>query len=127
MKQRKLERDQRLDRRLPIPCQMVSNEETTPITQTPIERRLEQTILEDAARYAKRLGMDRRLFLRTSGGMACAFLALNKLFGDFYDVDEAEVYEPAATREKLPKGMFILDSQTHFCQDGMKTNLRGMS
>src|SRR5215510_12472892 len=125
---RKSDRDDSLDRRLPIPCQMVSNEETTPIAQTEVEAKVEQTILADAARYAKKLGIDRRTFLRTAGGMACAFLALNKVFGyPFYDVDETEVFEPAATAEKLPKGIFIIDSQNHFCQDGMKTDLRSES
>src|SRR5438128_1616290 len=116
----KARRDAALDRRSPIPCQMISNEEISPVAQTEVERRLEQTILDDAERYSKRIGIDRRTFLRTSGGMACAFLALNKVFGRFYDVDEAEVFDPAATAEKLPKGTFIIDSQTHFCQEGMK-------
>lgn len=124
---RKLHRDDLLDRRLPIPCQMVSNEETTPLPQTRIEQQIEQAILDDAERYAKKLGISRRSFLRTSGGMACAFLALNRFFGPFYDVDAAEIFEPGATAEKLPKGVFIIDSQNHFCQDGMKTNLRSLS
>src|ERR1051326_1533787 len=98
---RKSDRDDSLDRRLPIPCQMVSNEETTPIPQTDVEARVEQTILDDAARYSRRLGIDRRTFLRTSAGLACSFLALNKVFGyPFYDVEEIEVFEPAATSEK---------------------------
>ena len=63
---RKWRRDQALDRQLPIPCQMVSNEETTPIAQTEMERRVEQTILDDAEGYAEKLGMDRRTFLRSS-------------------------------------------------------------
>ena len=67
-------------------------------SQTEVEARLEQTILDDALRYSKKLGMDRRTFLRTSGGMACAFLALNKVFAHpFYDVEEVEDFEPAAT------------------------------
>ena len=122
---RKLKRDRDQDRSLPIPCQMISNEETTPIPQTEFEKKVEQTILEDAERYSRRLGMDRRTFLRTSGGLACAFLALNKNLGfAAYDVAEIEVFEQAATDERLPKGVFIIDSQNHFCQDGMKTNLR---
>ena len=55
MMRRKTERDDALDRRLPIPCQMVSNEETTPIAQTEIEARIEQTILDDASRYSRKL------------------------------------------------------------------------
>ena len=37
------------------------------------------------------------------------------------------MFDPAATEEKMPKGVFIIDAQNHFCQDGMKTNLRAAS
>jgi len=123
---RKCDKDEKTGNHLPIPCQMISNEEIKPVPQTETDKRVEQIILDSAERYSKKLGIDRRTFLRTTGGMACAFLALNKVFGKFYDVDEVEIYEPAATEEKLPKGVFIFDNQTHFCQDGMKTNLRAM-
>ena len=59
--------------------------------------------------------MPRRDFMRTSMGMATAFLASNMVFGPNWEVDAAETLEPAATEEKFPKGeYFILDVQTHF-------------
>src|SRR5215213_8291058 len=82
------------DVNLPIPTQIVSNEEI-------------------ASDTSKRLGISRRQFLNTSGGMAAAFLALNTVFGKFFDVDENELFEPAATDEKFPKNQFIFDIHTH--------------
>jgi hypothetical protein len=48
-------------------------------------------------------------------GMATAFLASNIVYGQYWDVDEAETMEPEATAEKWPKGeYFIFDVQAHF-------------
>ena len=59
--------------------------------------------------------MDRRKFMATSMGLATCFLAQNKVYGQAYDVDEAETYEEAATAEKWPKDeYFIIDVQSHF-------------
>ena len=57
--------------------------------------------------------MDRRQFLRTKAGMAAALLAMNDVFGDFFDVSKAEAKEPGAFEEKWPKDQFIFDIQTH--------------
>lgn len=70
---RKSELDAWLDRYLPVPTQVISNEEYTPIPQTPEQRRLEREIHAGAQRQSKQLGMDRRKFLKTSCGMALAF------------------------------------------------------
>ena len=68
--------------------------------------------------------MPRRDFMRTSMGMATAFLASNMVYGPNWDVDEAETLEPAATEEKFPKGeYFIIDVQTHFT-DGVAIGFR---
>ena len=59
--------------------------------------------------------MDRRGFMASSMGLATAFLATNTVYGNYWEVDEAETCEPAATEEKWPKGeYFIIDVQTHF-------------
>ena len=59
--------------------------------------------------------MQRRDFMRTSMGLATAFLASNMVYGPNWDVDAAETLEPAATEEKYPKGeYFVIDVQTHF-------------
>ncbi|MBZ5629468.1 MAG: hypothetical protein LAO06_11455 [Acidobacteriia bacterium] len=109
---RKSELDAWLDRYLPVPTQVISNEEYAPIPQTPEQRRLEREILAGAERQAQRLGMDRRKFLKTSCGMALAFAAMNTVFGRMFTVDAEELFEPAAVDEKKLK-TFIFDIQTH--------------
>lgn len=109
---RKSELDAWLDRYLPIPTQVITNEEYTPIPQTPEQHRLEREILAGADQQARRLGMDRRKFLKTSCGMALAFAAMNTVFGRMFTVDAEELFEPAAVDEKKLK-TFIFDIQTH--------------
>ncbi len=97
---------------LPIPTQVVSNEEFIPIRQTAAQKRVEHTLLGLAERGAARLGVARRDFLRTSCGMAAAFAAMNSVFGNYFRVEAAEMLEPAAAPSRLPNE-FIFDIQTH--------------
>src|SRR5437867_4306149 len=83
----KCDLDDYLDRHLPIPTQVVSNEEYYPLPPTSEQKAIEHHLLEMSNRNAKRLGIDRRQFLRTTCGMATAFAALNKVFGDFFQVE----------------------------------------
>ena len=97
---RKCDLDDYLDRNLPIPTQVVSNEEFIPPPQTSQQKAVEHHLLQTGAQNAKKLGMDRRQFFRTSCGMAAAFAAVNTVFGRFFTVDAAELFEPAAAAEK---------------------------
>ena len=90
------------DLNLPIPTQIVSNEEFAPPDQTPEQRRVEHRLIEIASDSSRRLGISRRAFLASTGGMAAAFLAMNGVFGQFFDVDEAELFEPRIQR-KVPE------------------------
>jgi hypothetical protein len=114
---RKFELDEYLDRFLPVPTQVVSNEEYFPIPQTREQRAVEHKALEIADRNSKRLGVSRRRFLQTSCGMAASFAAMNAVFGEFFTVDAAELLEPAAAAEKKTK-FFIFDVQTHHVGTG---------
>lgn len=98
---------------LPIPTQIVSNEEFAPIDQTIEQKKVEIHLLEIASDSSKKLGISRRKFLMTSGGMAAAFLALNSVFGNYFKVDENELFDSKATDEKFPKDQFIFDIHTH--------------
>jgi predicted TIM-barrel fold metal-dependent hydrolase len=97
----------------PISTEVISNEEFIPPAQTAQQRRLEGRITELAEQYAKKLGLSRRRFLRTSCGMAAALMAHNEVFGHTYEVDPREALDPAVTAEKWPKTEFIFDNQTH--------------
>src|SRR5688572_12947514 len=101
------------NKNLPIPTQIVSNEEFAPIDQTAEQKAVEHRLLEIASTSAKKLNISRRKFLASTGGMAAGFLALNSVFGKFFDVDERELFEPLATDEKFPKPQFIFDIHTH--------------
>src|SRR5512145_1678424 len=85
---------------IPLPTRLVSNEEFAPLPQTPAQQAVEHRILAEAARLAPRLGLNRRDFLRTSGGMATSLLAMNAVFGRFFDVLPVEAAEPAAFQER---------------------------
>ena len=54
----------------PIPTQLVSNGEWMPMPQTEQQQRIEARTNELADTAAKKLGMSRRQFMATTGGMA---------------------------------------------------------
>ena len=111
----KWQRDQQRGVDSPIPTQAVSNEEFVPRPQDEDQQQWEALIGHLSEENSKKLGMDRRDYLRTSMGMATAFLASNMVYGPNWEVDAAETTEPAATEEKFPKGeYFVIDVQTHF-------------
>jgi uncharacterized protein len=106
----------------PVPTQVVSNGEFNPLPQTERQRKVEDRIKDLADTIGPKLGMDRRQFLRTSSGMAAAFLAMNEVFGPLFRVNAAEAAEPEAAMERARalSRQFILDDQVHFVRDDFK-------
>src|SRR5437762_9375718 len=103
------------DCRSPIPTRNVSNGEYLPKPQTKQQKQVEERIKELADSASKKLGISRRKFLATSGGMAAALLAMNEVYGKFFNVDPVELVEPAAAAENgLPDDLFVVDDQLHF-------------
>ena len=84
----------------PIPTQIVSNGEYLPPPQSSTQKKVEARINELADMHGKRLGLSRRQFMHTSCGMAAAFLAMNDIYGDVFQVAPAEAREP----EVMPRG-----------------------
>jgi len=122
----KWQRDKEKGIESPMPTQIVSNEEFIPRPQNEKQKQVEGLIGELAAEKSKKLGMDRRTYLATSMGLATAFLAQNMVYGNYWDVDDAETLEPAATEERFPEGeYFIFDVQTHFT-NGAALGFRNM-
>jgi predicted TIM-barrel fold metal-dependent hydrolase len=103
---------------VPLPTRLVSNEEFTPLPQTAAQRRVEARILAEAGRLAPRLGLSRRDFLRTGGGMATSLLAMNAVFGRFFDVLPVEAADPAAFQARKGDPAFIFDVQLHYVGAG---------
>jgi len=106
--------------RSPVPTQIISNGEFSPLPQTEQQRQVEGRLQELADQFGKPHGMDRRRFLATGSGMAAAFLAMNEVFGPLFDVSRAEAAQPevAQARAEMYSNQFILDDQTHFVHDG---------
>src|SRR5216683_3499515 len=112
--------------RSPIPTRMISNGEYMPVPQTEQQRRVEARIEELADTASDKLGISRRAFLRSSGGMAAALLAMNEVFGRFFNVSLTEVFEPAAYAATAPpKDLFVFDDQLHFVR-GSKPSPAGL-
>jgi uncharacterized protein len=98
----------------PIPTQMVSNGEYMPIGQTDKQKEVEARLEALSAQAAKRLGMSRRKFLTTTGGFAASFIAMNEVFGHFFDVRPIEMLVPEAyAHSGPPRDLFVMDDQTH--------------
>ncbi len=99
----------------PMPTQAISNEEILPRPQNKNQRAVERLTMEWGEANAKKIGMDRRSFMRSSMGMATALLASNYVYGPYWDVHAEEAVDPAMTDEKFPKSeYFIVDVQAHF-------------
>ncbi len=98
----------------PVPTRMVSNGEYMPVPQTKKQKQVEERIKELTETASKKLGMDRRRFLSSTGGMAAAFLAMNEVFGRFFNVDPIEMFEPEAYAQSgTPRDLFVFDDQLH--------------
>jgi hypothetical protein len=122
----KWQRDRQKGVDSPVPTQVVSNEEFIPRPQNDQQKQVEKLIGALAEDKAKKLGMERRQFLASSMGLATAFLAMNRVYGRHWDVDDVETLEAAAGEEKWPKGeYFIIDVQTHFT-NGLALGFRNM-
>ena len=88
---RKGDRDQKKGVDSPMPTQAVSNEEFEPRPQTQKQKHVEHLIGELSDVRAKKLGLERRDFMRSSMGLATCFLASNLAYGkNNWEVDEAE-------------------------------------
>lgn len=100
--------------RSPIPTQMVSNGEYMPIGQTGKQKEVEARLTALSAQAARQLGISRRRFLATSGGFAASFIAMNEVFGRFFDVRPIDMMLPEAYAQSgPPTNLFVFDDQTH--------------
>jgi uncharacterized protein len=92
--------------------------------------RVEHLLGMNGERAAQKLGVSRRDFFRTSGGMAAALLAMNSVFGKFFDVLDIEMVEAAAFAERQGPPYFVFDVQTHYVgshydPDGAESRRKG--
>ncbi len=103
----------------PIPTQIVSSDEYFPEPQNAKQKEVESRLKDLGDRLAARQGISRRRFFQTASGMAAAFLAMNKVYGDLFAVSEAEAATPemADARAVSLQGQYVFDAHTHFLRD----------
>ena len=109
----------------PIPTQVVSNGEFTPLPQSEDQRRVEARIGSLADELAPKHGLSRRGFLTSAAGMSAAFLAMNEVFGPVFTASRAEAATPGVADERAAAlhKQFIVDCQTHFVRDDYSQQL----
>src|SRR5215510_1046625 len=90
-----------------VPTQVVSNEEFAPFEQTEDQARVEWLTTGIIERSAARQGLSRRDFLKRTGGMAASFLAMNAVFGRFFNIENIELFETDAFAEQQGAPYFI--------------------
>ena len=96
----------------PVPTRIVSNGEYMPEPQTVNQKRVEARIQELVEFSSKKLGLTRRQFLVNTGAMAASFLAMNEVFGQFFNVRQEELTEPSAfAASGAPSNLFVFDDQ----------------
>jgi hypothetical protein len=107
----------------PVPTRVVSNGEYMPPPQSANQKKVEARLKELADSAAKKLGISRRKFLGSTGGTAAAFIAMNDVFGKFFNVEKEEMFEPEAhAKNAPPKDLFVVDDQLHFVR-GSRTDV----
>src|SRR2546427_1936691 len=111
----------------PIPTQLVSNAEEMQMPQTKEQQRIEARTNELADAAAKKLGMSRRQFMTTTGGMAATFLAMNEIFGRYFNISRDALFESQAfAADGPPPDLFVFDDQLHMIRQSNTTSNRGL-
>jgi predicted TIM-barrel fold metal-dependent hydrolase len=105
--------------RSPVPTQIVSSDEYLPEPQTRDQKQVEARLIDMADSIAKKQGVSRRRFFQSAPGMAASFVAMNTVYGEFFDATLAEAQTPEMAGERARKlsGQFIMDTHTHFLRD----------
>src|SRR4051812_24226901 len=107
----RVEHAENIEFKSPVPTRVISNGEFTPPPQSDSQKRVEATLKDLADQRSRKLGVERRNFLKSSAGMATAFLAMNEVYGELFDVSDARAADlgaPAARAKKL-EDQFIID------------------
>jgi len=116
------------DLRLPITFGPCSNGEYDPVPQSPLIREVTRQALDAADRNARRRGMSRRDFLRTTCGAATTLIVLaacsndektarGERSGGTYDLPSESGVDPDAARDAIGgDGSLVLDMQGHLLE-----------
>ncbi len=106
-------------KRLPIKLDTTSNGEFAPIPLTPSIQTAKQLAQERVGDAAKRSGVSRRAFLKSTCGVAATLLAMNDAFarfnknGGFFDVPREARFDASLAEATVGGNEFIFDIQGH--------------
>ena len=117
---------------LPIKLGPVSNGEFLPQPLGPTVTEAVRLAREQCDRAARKLGMDRREFLKTATAAAITLFFLDRTSaaaaaerGGGYDVPAEALWEPLAAQERLTGDEFIMDVQGHLLEYDLNPATRG--
>ncbi|MCC7271253.1 MAG: amidohydrolase family protein [Alphaproteobacteria bacterium] len=105
--------------RLPIKVDTATNGEFFPLPLTRAQKRANALAHRRVGEAARRVGMGRRMFLKSACGAAATLLALdeaNAARGGRFAIPAEARWEPAAADAALAGGEVVIDMQTH-CVD----------
>jgi uncharacterized protein len=121
---RKLKPAETLPFASPIPTQVVSSDEYYPQPQNEKQREVEVRVKALGTELAHKQGVSRRAFFTTAAGMAAAFLAMNEVYGNVFDVTAAEAATPELAQQRANsfQEQFVFDGHTHFLRDDTRLN-----
>lgn len=107
---------------LPVKLGACSNGEVPPHAPGPVVREAVRRAVDDCAEAARRIGMDRRRFLRTAMGSAVTLLALDACSkesggtGGSFAVPSSSTTEPDVALDALGGDEIVVDVQTHLLE-----------
>ena len=116
-----------LSENLPLDVLPCSNGEYMPGEPTRAQRAIMELAREECDKTARKLGMSRRSFLRTSAATAICLMAIDRVRGTqaYAQVDTSSISNPnpackgdVAQLANQPPGEFIMDLQTHHIDSG---------
>jgi hypothetical protein len=87
----------------PVPTQIVSSDEYFPEPQTRDQKRVEARLIEMADSISKKQGLSRRRFFQSASGMAASFVAMNAVYGEFFDATPVEAQTPELADNRAKK------------------------
>ena len=119
--------------RLPIKVDSTSNGEHFPVPLTTEQILANKHAHERVSEFAKRLGLSRRQFLKSSAGAAATLLAFNEAYaqrgatGGYYDIPGDAAFDMQLAQATVGGNEFIFDVQNHVVDPnaGWKNTVNG--
>lgn len=98
-----------------VPTMNISNGEYLPKPQGRRQRQVEVRVRQLIETMASKLNMSRETFQAGPGGIAAGLVAMNEVYGQYFDVTAEDLADPKLFALRgIPKDVFVVDDQLHF-------------